>query len=196
MCTWDWLADLCSKEGITFVLGYALSRKAIPGGKAKNAKMEAHKLAVLVRGGLVPQAYVYPAERRATRDLLRRRCHLARQRAELLGHIPNTRVSTISPRSATGWRTKRSGKTAPTTFLSPVSARCLRPMGLLALTTLNCGVRSNSISPAVPTQMMARRSPGGSRSPGLARFWPWSFCRRFRLLAAFPVCRILSPIVG
>ena len=36
------------------------------------------------------QAYVYPAEMRATRDLLRRRLHLTRKRAELLAHIQNT----------------------------------------------------------------------------------------------------------
>jgi hypothetical protein len=35
--------------------------KAIPGGKAKNDKIDAHKMAVLLRGGMVPQAYVYPA---------------------------------------------------------------------------------------------------------------------------------------
>src|SRR5258706_14535828 len=88
--TWYWLADLCNKEEIAFVLGHALSRKAIHGGKAKNDKIDAHKIAVLLRGGMVPQAYVYPAEMRATRDLLRRRCHLVRKRAELLAHIHNT----------------------------------------------------------------------------------------------------------
>src|SRR2546429_7628465 len=36
------------------------------------------------------QAYVYPADMRATRDLLRRRMHLMRKQAELLGHIHNT----------------------------------------------------------------------------------------------------------
>src|SRR5499433_760778 len=64
--------------------------KAIHGGKAKNDKIDAHKIAVLLRGGMFPQAYVYPAAMRATRDLLRRRCHLARKRAELLAHIHNT----------------------------------------------------------------------------------------------------------
>ena len=83
MFTWYWVADLCSKEGIAFVLGHALYRKAIHGGKAKNDKIEAQKSAVLLRGGMMPQADVYPAERRATRDVLRRRCHLARKRAEL-----------------------------------------------------------------------------------------------------------------
>jgi hypothetical protein len=33
---------------------------------------------------------VYPAEMRATRDLLRRRLHLTRQRAELLAHVQQT----------------------------------------------------------------------------------------------------------
>src|SRR5712692_8765328 len=88
--TWYWLADLWAKEGVAFVLGHALSMKAIHGGKAKNDKIEAHKIAVLLRGGMLPQAYVYPAEMRATRDLLRRRCHLMRKRAELLAHIQNT----------------------------------------------------------------------------------------------------------
>jgi transposase len=64
--------------------------KAIHGGKAKNDKIDAQKIAVLLRGGMLPQAYVYPAEMRATRDLLRRRIHLTRKRAELLAHIQNT----------------------------------------------------------------------------------------------------------
>jgi hypothetical protein len=40
--TWYWLADLCRKEGIAFVLGHALYMKAIHGGKAKNDKIDAH----------------------------------------------------------------------------------------------------------------------------------------------------------
>jgi transposase len=76
MFTWYWLADFCAQAGIPFVLGHALYMKAIHGGKAKNDKIDAHKIAVLLRGGRLPQAYVYPAEMRATRDLLRRRCHL------------------------------------------------------------------------------------------------------------------------
>jgi transposase len=88
--TWYWLADLCTREGIPFVLGHALYMQAIHGGKAKNDKIDAQKIAVLLRGGMLPQAYVYPAAMRATRDLLRRRMHLTRKRAELLAHIQNT----------------------------------------------------------------------------------------------------------
>ena len=88
--TWYGLADLCQKEGIAFVGGHALYMKALQGGKAKTDKIAAQKIAVLLRGGLVPQASVYPAEMRAPRDLLRRRCPLVRQRAELLAHSQHT----------------------------------------------------------------------------------------------------------
>jgi transposase len=88
--TWYWLADLCAHEGIPFVLGHALYMKAIHGGKAKNDKIDSQKIAALLRGGMLPQAYVYPAQMRATRDLLRRRTHLMRKRAELLAHVQNT----------------------------------------------------------------------------------------------------------
>ena len=90
MFTWYWLADLCAEEDIPFVLGHALYMKAIHGGKAKNDKIDSQKIAVLLRGGRLPQAYVYPSEMRATRDLLRRRMHLARKRGELLAHVQNT----------------------------------------------------------------------------------------------------------
>jgi transposase len=88
--TWYWLADLCQSEGIPFVLGHALYMKAIHGGKAKNDKIDSRKIAGLLRSGMIPQAYVYPAEMRSTRDLLRRRSYLVRKRADLLGHIQNT----------------------------------------------------------------------------------------------------------
>ena len=92
MFTWYWLADVCAAEGIAFVLGHALAMKAIHGGKAKNDRIDSHKIAVLLRGGMLPQAYVYPAAMRSTRDLIRRRLHLVRKRGQLLAHIQNTRA--------------------------------------------------------------------------------------------------------
>jgi transposase len=88
--TWYWLADLCAKEHIAFVLGHALYMKAIHGGKSKNDPLDAAKIARLLRGGNIPVAYVYPAGMRATRDLLRRRMYLVHKRAEAIAHIQNT----------------------------------------------------------------------------------------------------------
>ena len=90
MFSWYWLADLCADNNIPFILGHALYMRAIHGGKSKNDKIDSHKIAALLKGGLIPMAYVYPKEMRATRDLMRRRNHLMRKRAELLAHIQNT----------------------------------------------------------------------------------------------------------
>jgi hypothetical protein len=84
---WYGLAALGARAGMPFVLGHALSMKAMHGGKANNDKIDAQKMAVLLRGGMLPPAYVSPADMRATRDLLRRRLPLLRQRAEVRGHI-------------------------------------------------------------------------------------------------------------
>jgi transposase len=89
MFAWYWLADLCHDQSIPFVLGHALYIKAIHGGKTKNDKIDSHKIATLLRGGNLAQAYVYPRGMRETRDLLRRRCFLVRQRALLVAHIQN-----------------------------------------------------------------------------------------------------------
>jgi len=69
MFAWYWLADLCAVEGIPFVLGHALYMKAIHGGKAKNDRIDSQKIALLVKGGMLPVAYAYPKAMRATEPL-------------------------------------------------------------------------------------------------------------------------------
>jgi transposase len=96
---WSWLADLCAQEGLPFVLGHALSLQALPGGKATHDTSDAHQMAGLLRGGLLPQASVYPAEMRAPRDLWRRRLSLSRTRAALLAHIQHPHSQDTLPES-------------------------------------------------------------------------------------------------
>jgi transposase len=87
MDAWYWVADLCTKEQIPFVLGHALYMKLIYGAKAKNDQIDAGKIARLLRGGNFPLAYVYPKGMRETRDLLRRRTYLVRKRSALFTHL-------------------------------------------------------------------------------------------------------------
>jgi transposase len=87
MFAWYWVADFCVEQDIPFVLGHALYMKAVHGGKAKNDRIDAGKIARLLRGGNFPLAYAYPKGMRETRDLLRRRTYLVRKRAELLTHL-------------------------------------------------------------------------------------------------------------
>jgi transposase len=87
---WYWVADFGAAEGLPFVLGHALSMKAIHGGNSKDDDIDAEKISRLLRGGNIPMAYVYPKGLRETRDLLRRRNYLVHQRAELIAHIQVT----------------------------------------------------------------------------------------------------------
>jgi transposase len=87
MFGWYWLADRCAEHDIPFVVGHALYMKLIHGGKAKNDRLDAGKIAHLLKGGNFPLAYAYPKGMRETRDLLRRRMYLVHKRAELITHL-------------------------------------------------------------------------------------------------------------
>jgi transposase len=87
MFAWYWVADRCADQKIPFILGHALYMKLIHGAKAKNDRIDAGKIARLLKGGNFPLAYVYPKGMRETRDLLRRRNHFVRQRAALMTHL-------------------------------------------------------------------------------------------------------------
>jgi len=122
-CLFPWygVAACCAEQGIPCVLGHALSLQAIHGGKATNDTIAAQKIAALLRGGMLPQASVSPAERRATRDLLRRRMPLARQRGALLAHVHHTNSQSPLPALGTkiAYKANRAG----------VAARCAAPAG-------------------------------------------------------------------
>ena len=177
-------------------MGHALYMKAIHGGKAKNDKIDAHKIAVLLRGGMMPQAYVYPSEMRATRDLLRRRCHLARKRAELLAHIHNTNSQYNLPEIGKRLANKSNREDVAEHFPDPSVRKAIEVDVSLIDHYDQLLVKWNSTSRAVPKPMMCRRSPGCNRCRGSDRFWPWSSYMRFTTSAAFLGCKILSRIVG
>ncbi len=63
-------------------LAHTLGLYMITGAKVKTDRRDAFKLAKLLRMGEIPEAYIYPKEKRPLRDLLRRRAGLVQQRAE------------------------------------------------------------------------------------------------------------------
>ncbi len=82
MFGWYWLADACQNAGLTFVLAHALYVKAIHGGKNKNDRVDSEKLTHLLRSNLIPPAYVYPADKRPLRTLLRQRLFYVWRRSQ------------------------------------------------------------------------------------------------------------------
>jgi transposase len=97
MFGWYWLADACQAANLTFVLAHALYVKAIHGGKNKNDRIDSEKLAHLLRSNLIPPAYVYPADKRPLRALLRQRLFFVRQRSELLARIQSVQLAHNRP---------------------------------------------------------------------------------------------------
>jgi hypothetical protein len=143
MFAWYWLADLCTAEGIPFVLGHALYLKAIHGGKAKTDQIDAYKIAVLLRGGMLPQAYVYPKGMRATRDLRRRRTFFVRRRAEALVHLTNTNSQYNLPPfpKKLAYAANREGLGLPERFADP-SVRQDVELDLALLDTCDAQIRA------------------------------------------------------
>ena len=93
MFGWYWLADACQAAGLTFVLAHALYLKLIHGGKNKNDRIDSEKLAHLLRSNLIPTAYVYPAQMRPARALLRQRLFYVWSRSELLARIQSHQLA-------------------------------------------------------------------------------------------------------
>jgi len=87
MFGWYWLADACREAGLSFVLAHALYLRAIHGGKNKNDRIDSEKIAHLLRSNLIPPSYVYPADKRPLRALLRQRLSYVWSRSELLARI-------------------------------------------------------------------------------------------------------------
>ena len=87
MFGWYWLADACQEAKITFVLAHALYLRCIQGGTNKNDRIDSEKITHLLRSNLIPPSYVYPADKRPMRALLRQRIFFVWRRAELLARI-------------------------------------------------------------------------------------------------------------
>ena len=97
MFGWYWLADACHDAHLTFVLAHALYLKAIHGGKNKNDRIDSEKLAHLLRSNLIPPAYVYPAELRPLRALLRQRTFFVWRRSDLLARLQSHQLAHNRP---------------------------------------------------------------------------------------------------
>ena len=70
---WYWLADGLQDRNCDVHLVHAARCAAITTAKVKTDRRDAQTLAQLLRVGMLPEAYLYPRERRGLRDLARKR---------------------------------------------------------------------------------------------------------------------------
>ena len=87
---WYWLIDGLQEAGYDICLAHVLGLAAITAAKVKTDKRDAFALAKLLRMDAIPKAFIYPQQMRAPRDLLRRRSHVVRKRADEYGAIRRT----------------------------------------------------------------------------------------------------------
>ena len=81
---WYWLVDGLQAQGYPVVLANPARITQYSGIKHADDKSDAFFLAELLRLGILPTGYIYDAERRPVRDLLRRRMSLVQQRTALM----------------------------------------------------------------------------------------------------------------
>ena len=86
---WYWLIDGLQSAGHPVILAHTAGLAAISAAKVKTDRRDALTLARLLRAGMIPTAYIYPAEHRPTRDLLRHRWDLVAMRATEYRRIRN-----------------------------------------------------------------------------------------------------------
>lgn len=77
---WYWLVDGLIEAGYEVRLVNTAAVQQYNGLKYSDDRHDARWLAHLMRLGILPTGYIMPKELRATRDLLRKRMHLVRQR--------------------------------------------------------------------------------------------------------------------
>ena len=78
---WYWLVDGLQEAGFNVKLAHIFGLQLITGVKVKTDRRDAFSLAKLLRLDAVPEAYIYPKEKRPIRDLLRRRNRMVALRA-------------------------------------------------------------------------------------------------------------------
>jgi len=99
---WYWLVDGLQDAGYRVRLVNTAAVAQYDGLKHGDDRSDARWLARLLRLGVLPEGFIFPREQRATRDLLRRRSLLVRQRVQLMLSLE----STLSRRTGKTWSTR------------------------------------------------------------------------------------------
>ena len=106
--TWWWLVDLLERLGHQPVLSHPKETKAIASARLKNDKVDAQRLALLLRGDLLPTVWIPPASLREARELIRHRISLVWLRTRVKNRLQAMLARrNLQPTRAKRWMTVR-----------------------------------------------------------------------------------------
>src|SRR5262249_32180022 len=105
--TWWWLVDLLERLGHDPILSHPKQTKAIAAARLKNDRVDAERLALLLRGDLLPTVWIPPAALREARELVRHRIQLVWLRSVVRNRLQAMLARrNLPPTSGKSWRTQ------------------------------------------------------------------------------------------
>jgi transposase len=128
---WEWLVELCQREGCEVRLAHPLRTRAIATARIKTDSVDARTLAELLRAGLLAEAFIAPRELRDMRDVVRQRTDLVRLRTAL-----KNRVHALLARNGVSYSKSTLFRTAGRAFLDGLPLRAAPRRRLDALLRL------------------------------------------------------------
>jgi transposase len=106
--TWWWLVDLLERLGHDPILSNPKQTKAIAAARLKNDRVDAERLALLLRGDLLPTVWIPPAALREARELVRHRIQLVGLRGVIRNRLQAMLARrNLHPTSGQSWLTQR-----------------------------------------------------------------------------------------
>jgi transposase len=129
--TWWWLVDLLEQLGHRPVLSHPKQTKAIAAARLKNDRVDAQRLALLLRGDLLPTVWIPPPALREARELVRHRITLVWLRTR----VKNQLLALLARRNL-----------QPTSGKSWLTIRGQRELGMVPLTPMPSLIREHCIA--------------------------------------------------
>jgi transposase len=106
--TWWWFIDLLEALGHRPVLSHPKQTKAIAAARLKNDRVDAARLAMLLRADLLPAVWIPPSSLREARELVRHRIRLTQLRTCLRNMLQSMLARrNLRPAEATKWMSVR-----------------------------------------------------------------------------------------
>lgn len=119
--TWWWLVDLLERLGHHPVLSNPKQTKAIASARLKNDRVDAERLALLLRGDLLPTVWIAPTNLREARELIRHRVQLVWIRTGIKNHLHALLARrNLQPTSGRSWMTVRGLRELAALPLGPI----------------------------------------------------------------------------
>ena len=183
---WYWLVDALQAAGHRVHLANPSAMQKYTGLKHANDASDAVWLGELLRLGILPEGYIYPAAQRPVRDLLRRRLRLVQQRTALIHALQGVVERSTGRRlSAADIKATSADRVQP---LLPAGAEDLRRQGQVLKACIDFfGVQIRGLEAQIGERMAGRDDTARlEQIPGIGRILALTLVLESGPMSRFP----------